>query len=194
LTPRMSVGSRAQVQYIRPYGDTKQLPIFEKLFLGGEYSVRGYDIRSIGPRDITTRLVLGGNKSLLFNGEFITQIAGPVRLVLFYDAGQVRDIGEGFGWREDILDILPPPLPLLYDPLAFTGLVDPDAPGATTQSIGKQSAFKTSTGAEIRFFMPVLNVPFRLIFSYNPQRGGVFNNQLQPARKFTFRFAVGSTF
>ena len=42
--------------------------------------------------------------------------------------------------------------------------------------------------------MPVLNVPFRLIFAYNPQRGGVLNNQLQPARKFTFRFAVGTTF
>ena len=38
------------------------------------------------------------------------------------------------------------------------------------------------------------DVPFRLIFSYNPQRGGVFTNQLQPARRFTFRFAVGSTF
>jgi outer membrane protein insertion porin family len=194
LTPRMSVGSRAQVQYIRPYGDTKQLPIFEKLFMGGEYSIRGYDIRSIGPRDINSGLVLGGNKSLLFNAEFITQIAGPVRLVMFYDAGQVRDIGEKFGWQEDILQIVQPPLPLLVDPLAFTGFVDPTAPAPTTQSIGRQAAFKTSTGAEIRFFMPVLNVPFRLIFAYNPQRGGVLTNQLQPARKFTFRFAVGSTF
>ena len=42
--------------------------------------------------------------------------------------------------------------------------------------------------------MPVLNVPFRLIFAYNPQRGGVLDNQLQPQKKFTFRFAVGSTF
>ena len=42
--------------------------------------------------------------------------------------------------------------------------------------------------------MPVLNVPFRLIFAYNPQRGGVLTNNLQPAKKLTFRFAVGSTF
>jgi outer membrane protein insertion porin family len=194
MTPRMSVGTRAQFQYIRPYGRTKQLPIFEKLYLGGEYSIRGYDIRSIGPRDINSRVVLGGNKSLLFNAEYIVQVAGPVRLVMFYDTGQVRDIGERFGWQEDILEVVPPPLPLLYDPLAFTGFVDPDAPGSTTRSIGRQSAFKTSTGAEIRFFMPVLNVPFRLIFAYNPQRGGVYTNNLQPARKFTFRFAVGSTF
>jgi len=49
-------------------------------------------------------------------------------------------------------------------------------------------------GGELRFFMPVLNVPFRLIFAYNPQRSGVFNNQLQRQPKFTFRFAVGTTF
>jgi outer membrane protein insertion porin family len=194
LTPRMSVGSRAQFQYIRPYGDTKQLPIFEKLIQGGEYSIRGYDIRSIGPRDINSGIVLGGNKSVLFNAEYILQVAGPVRLVMFYDAGQVRDIGEKFGMMEDILQVVPPPQPLLIDPLAFTGFVDPNAPDATTRSIGRQSAFKTSTGAEIRFFMPVLNVPFRLIFAYNPQRGGVLRNNLTPARKFTFRFAVGSTF
>ena len=35
--------------------------------------------------------MLGGNKSLLFNAEYLINIAGPVRLVLFYDAGQVRD-------------------------------------------------------------------------------------------------------
>ena len=58
----------------------------------------------------------------------------------------------------------------------------------------KASAFKTSTGAEIRFFMPVLNVPFRLIFALNPNRFVVYDNNLQPERKFRFRFDVGSTF
>jgi hypothetical protein len=42
--------------------------------------------------------------------------------------------------------------------------------------------------------MPVLNVPFRLIFAYNPQRDGVLDNTLQPQKSFQFRFAVGSTF
>ena len=42
--------------------------------------------------------------------------------------------------------------------------------------------------------MPVLNVPFRLIAAYNPSRRGVLNNNLQPTPKFTFRFAVGTTF
>jgi hypothetical protein len=57
------------------------------------------------------------------------------------------------------------------------------------------SAFKTSTGVEVRLFMPVINVPFRLIFAYNPQRAGVLDiNTLQPQEAFQFRFAVGTTF
>ena len=36
--------------------------------------MRGFDIRSIGPQDPDTGLVLGGNKSLLFNIEQIITI------------------------------------------------------------------------------------------------------------------------
>jgi len=151
---RLSVGFRAQVEYVAPYGNRAiDLPIFERIALGGEYSVRGFDIRSIGPRT-DLGFMIGGNKSLLFNGEYLISIAGPVRLVLFYDAGQVRVRGEAFALDE----------------------------------------FKTSTGAEVRFFMPVLNVPFRLIFALNPQRSGVLDNNLRPQEEFTFRFAVGQTF
>jgi outer membrane protein insertion porin family len=154
ITPRMSWGVRGQAAIIKPYGSTEVLPIYENLFLGGEYSVRGYDIRSIGPRDPVTGIVIGGDKSLLFNAEYVINIAGPVRLVGFYDAGQVRDRGQGFSWKQ----------------------------------------WKTSTGAEVRFFMPVLNVPFRLIFAANPQRQGVLDNDLEPAQAFTFKFAVGTMF
>jgi outer membrane protein insertion porin family len=199
---RMSLGVRAQAEYVRALGSTKDLPIFEKLFMGGEYTVRGFDLRTIGPSDLQTGLVLGGNKSLLFNVEQIFSIAGPVRLILFYDAGQVRDTGESFAWKEDIKEIVKPPSPLLVDPLQTVSLnactvqadgtcvVDP----IKIVTTGQQSAFKTSTGAEIRFFMPVLNVPFRLIFAYNPQRGGVLDNTLRQQKPFQFRFAVGTTF
>jgi outer membrane protein insertion porin family len=193
-TNRTSIGLRAQFEFIAPVMGTEILPIFEKLFLGGEYSMRGFDIRSVGPSDPETGLVLGGNKSMLFNAEYLITIAGPVRLVLFYDAGQVRDEGQAFGWSEDIVRVVPPPPPLLSDPFATSSITALGDPGLQLSVVGQQSAFKTSTGAEIRFFMPVLNVPFRLIFAMNPQRGGVLDNNLQPAKKFTFRFAVGSTF
>ncbi len=195
---RTTIGLRVQAQYIRPYGGTKDLPIFEKLYLGGEYSIRGFDIRSIGPRDPNTGLVIGGNKSLLLNGEYQISIAGPVRLVLFYDAGQVKDVGESFSMREPIYRGVASAggVPVLRDPYTQGSLLNPNVvltPGDRVK-VGETSAFKTSTGAEIRFFMPVLNVPFRLIFAYNPQRGNVLDNQLLPQKKFTFRFAVGSTF
>ena len=112
----MSIGFRTQVEYIRPYASTTALPITETLYLGGEYTIRGFDIRSIGPRDPETGLVLGGSKTLLFNAEYLINIAGPVRLVLFYDTGQVRDIGERFAWREDVTQTVDPGLPPLLDP------------------------------------------------------------------------------
>jgi outer membrane protein insertion porin family len=192
--PRTSFGFRGQVQYIAPLGNTESLPIFERLFLGGEYSVRGYDIRSIGPTVPGSVVVLGGNKSLLFNAEYLISIVSQVRIVLFYDAGQVRDIGQPFGWKENLTKLVSPPPPPITDPFATSALVDPSAPGVTTEIIGQTSAFKTSTGVELRFFMPVLNVPFRLIYSWNPQREGVLDNNYRPAKPTTFRFAVGTTF
>jgi outer membrane protein insertion porin family len=185
---------RAQAEYIRPTGRTTSLPIFERLFLGGEYSVRGFDIRSIGPTVPESVVVLGGNKSLLFNAEYMFSIASQVRLVAFYDAGQVRDFGQPFGWKENLTEVRAASVPALLDPFATSLLVDPNARGNQTVVVGQTSAFKTSTGVELRFFMPVLNVPFRLIYSFNPQRGGVLNNSLQPAKATTFRFAVGTTF
>ena len=153
-TSRTSFGIRGQTQFIAPVRKTTTLPIFEKLFMGGEYTIRGFDIRSIGPSDPTTGLVLGGNKSFLFNAEYMVSIVSQVRLIFFYDAGQVADERQPFAIDQ----------------------------------------FRTSTGAEVRFFMPVLNVPFRLIFASNPQREGVRDNNFRPAKSFVFRFAVGSTF
>jgi outer membrane protein insertion porin family len=157
---RTTLGMRAQYEYIRPYGSTLVLPIYERLFLGGEYSVRGYDIRTIGPRDLGTIanpgtfVVIGGNKSALFNAEYQVTIAGPVRVMAYFDAGQVQDLGDRMNWDD----------------------------------------FVMSTGAELRFFMPVLNVPFRLIYAHNINYRGVFDNNLQPTKQNVFRFAVGSTF
>ena len=191
---RMSLGIRAQAEFIHTFTGSRDLPIFEKLFLGGEYSVRGFDIRSIGPKDLTTGLVLGGNKSLLFNLEQNINIASQVRAILFFDAGQVRDVGQPFAWKEDDVRVVNnSPLALFNDGTSALILTDPNAK-IQTQVFGRRSAFKTSTGLEIRFFMPVLNVPFRLIFAYNPQRDGVLDNTFQPQKAFQFRFAVGTTF
>jgi outer membrane protein insertion porin family len=203
--PRTSIGFRAQAEYIRPYGTQpclndpaqtcrKTLPIFERLTLGGEYSIRGLDLRAVGPTVENSVAVLGGNKSLLFNAEYLISLASQVRLVFFYDAGQVRDVGESFDWQEDLIELVVPDPPPLRDLLAISSLTPVDAQGVTERVLGRTSAFKTSTGVELRFFMPVLNVPFRLIYAWNPQRGNVLDNNLRPQKAQIFRFAVGTTF
>ncbi len=198
-TRRTSLGVRAQLEFVKEYGSTLALPIYERLFLGGEYSMRGFDLRSVGPRDPATGLVIGGNKSLLFNVEYLISIAGPVRLVLFYDAGQVP--GFEVDPDADVPIFVPGVVPggvvstpnYLFTPTSSTTAPTTSSTLLRYQGFGMDQ-FKTSTGAEIRFFMPVLNVPFRLIFAFNPQRSGVLDNNLQPQKQFTFRFAVGSTF
>ena len=73
-TSRTTLGLRGQVEYIRPFSGSSSLPIFERLVLGGGYSVRGYDLRTIGPKEplsgTSSFVVLGGNKSVLFNAEY----------------------------------------------------------------------------------------------------------------------------
>ena len=172
------------------------LPIFERLFLGGEYSIRGFDIRSIGPRDPVTQLVLGGNKSLLFNAEYLITIAGPVRLVLFYDAGQVRDLGEAFAWKENVISIDPAagsaPVgdSILDAPDAAEGLPQPTRGGHRRDLARSRRRPAPRSASSCRYS----NVPFRLIFAHNGSRVGVLDNNFQPAKRFTFRFAVGTTF
>lgn len=58
--------------------------------------------------------------------------------------------------------------------------------------------FRSSIGIEARIQVPVVNVPFRLIYYYNP--GGVFGSSDEvpglplPGKRSGFRFTVGRTF
>lgn len=68
-----------------------KLPIYEKFFLGGINSVRGFKYAYISPRDPATGDKIGGEKMMVFNGEFrfpLIKEQGVVGLV-FYDAGNV---------------------------------------------------------------------------------------------------------
>jgi outer membrane protein insertion porin family len=62
----------------------------------------------------------------------------------------------------------------------------------------KFTDIRSSMGAEVRFQIPILNVPFRLIYAYNPNARKdqvidgfpFFFNE----KKSVFRFSVGRTF
>ncbi len=64
------------------------LPAFERFFMGGPTSLRGYTIRDIGPKD-STGDPIGGNQALLFNLELQYPFTKAFRGFLFYDRGNV---------------------------------------------------------------------------------------------------------
>ncbi len=85
------------------YGDGytgQRLPYFKNFFAGGNRTVRGYRVSSLGPRDISFR-ALGGNKLVVGSVEILFPLPGlqnqrAVRLSMFMDAGTVYGPGGLF--------------------------------------------------------------------------------------------------
>ncbi len=80
-----SLGFHIEYQFIEPL-EGSSIPFWERFFLGGERSIRGYDIYTIGPRS-EEGINMGGEKSLVFNAEYIIPVGGPLYAILFYDMG-----------------------------------------------------------------------------------------------------------
>jgi outer membrane protein insertion porin family len=140
------IGLHLSYEFIKPIGSS-EVPFWERFYLGGERSIRGYEIYSIGPRNEDGQN-MGGEKSFVFNSEYIIPVGGPVYAILFYD------IGNAYARHENV---------------SFKNLY-------------------SSSGLEIRIFVPALRVPLRLIFAYNSPK-------IDPNdSSFAFRFAVGTSF
>jgi outer membrane protein insertion porin family len=73
------------------------IPIWERFYLGGERSIRGYGIYQIGPKN-EFGYNLGGVKSLVFNAEYIIPFGqqGPLYGILFYDMGNALSQDQKF--------------------------------------------------------------------------------------------------
>lgn len=94
-----------------------KLPIYEKFYLGGIGSIRGFKSSDISPRDPTTNERIGGTKMWYTNLEYVFPLAQEAGLlgVVFFDAGKVydrdenwsldrikRSVGLGFRWLSPI--------------------------------------------------------------------------------------------
>jgi len=71
------------------HGDATRVPLFDRWFLGGLYSLRGYKYRSIGPRDRTGSEPIGGGTYWFASAEYSVPIIERLRLAAFYDIGNV---------------------------------------------------------------------------------------------------------
>ena len=73
---------------VSSYGDSTQVPIFERWYLGGLYNMRGYKYQTVGPEDQFGE-PLGGDTFFYGTAEYSIPVIKMVRLAWFYDVGNV---------------------------------------------------------------------------------------------------------
>ena len=92
--------------------EVRDLPASERFFAGGDTTIRGFSLDSVGaPGTITAQgFPKGGDAEIVLNAELRTPIAGPIGAAFFLDGGNVfaraadLDLGQlrrsaGFGLR-----------------------------------------------------------------------------------------------
>jgi len=297
------IGMRVLGSHILPFGARFQsnslsfidgVPIFQRFFLGGEDTIRGFNIRSVSPvaelqtfltsrevkaldasgkeitvlptgsnqftgnevaqsvlesftftgigganplrtgtRDLQGNFLpvfvpIGGDTQLLFNAEYRIPLASIFSIAAFFDIGTAFNLRKmpdqifetnflpsplasvtlnPFGrvaTPEEIEAARPPEIPAGQLPPGFrsatiTGLAKSTSLIKLSEGVGGFSDYRASMGAELRVQMPVINVPFRLIFAYNPNARVFDPNNPNPRQLFleerkVIRFSIGRTF
>ncbi|MFA5275935.1 MAG: outer membrane protein assembly factor BamA [Candidatus Omnitrophota bacterium] len=88
------------------YGDSSNVPIYERFFAGGAYTIRGYEERSLGPVDPATSDPLGGNALLIGNIEYTYPLFSFLKVAAFYDVGNVWDKIGDLGSNKNANDVI----------------------------------------------------------------------------------------
>ena len=192
---RNVLGFHAQAAYITGYGG-KEIPPFNRFYMGGEQDIRGYDIRSISPVTFIptqtsqvisysdpqsggalrsfavpvltyTATLPGGDLQGFGNVEYRIPIVGPVQAVLFFDGGTDGIINRS-GLKLD-------PSALSQDCTVIPLSLACAFPTAKlSQSLPIQSGtnfrFRGSTGIEFVVRLPIVQAPFRIYYAYNVHR------------------------
>jgi len=113
ISKRSSFSVNVDLGYLRPldygkgcfltYDNFEQnsklcVPKGQRFFVGGEYSVRGFEYGTLGPNETVNGVtqVAGGYKQVFFNSEYVIKINDPLRLVFFGDGGWA------YGYRDKI--------------------------------------------------------------------------------------------
>jgi len=189
---RNVLGFRFLTAFATGYG-SQVLPPYSRFFLGGEDTVRGFDIRTIGPVAFVPVSTLSPffflDPTLLdaFGNPRLRQVNVPTLVYNFtFPGGDTEGVGN-FEYR---VPIVGPVSAALFFDAGVNGIlrrqqlqIDPTGlrqlqtqyPGATinpTLGLAPGSNFKlrTSTGLEFVVQLPVVNAPFRIYWAYNLNR------------------------
>ena len=93
------LGTRFEAGYGEGWGG-KDLPIFERFYLGGPNTIRAFKYRSVSPID-SGGFKTGGTSYVLANEEYVIPLPFGLRIAFFFDVGNVY----GFGTPFDLTDL-----------------------------------------------------------------------------------------
>jgi outer membrane protein insertion porin family len=91
---------------VQDFGDSRDVPFYDKYFLGGPQTLRGFEYREVGPKNAFGE-PLGGKTYGFFSAEYSFDVVKPIRFAIFYDAGFVNadaydfapaDYNDNFGF------------------------------------------------------------------------------------------------
>jgi outer membrane protein insertion porin family len=107
--------SRIRTGIVNEYGDSDEVPIFERFFGGGSGTIRGFEERRVGPRDPSSNDPIGGEATIVATAEEVVTLIKDergrpiIKGTVFIDVGDVwRRVdeyaesiktGAGFGAR-----------------------------------------------------------------------------------------------
>jgi outer membrane protein insertion porin family len=131
----------------------------------------------------------GNFSNLAYNAVFNSLIARDNRIVTQAEFDQA--LGHG--------PVSSQGLPFGFFPVFLRGEAQTNTVVRLNESLfAKFTDIRSSMGAEVRFQIPILNVPFRLIYAYNPnaRKDQIINGFpfFFNEKKTVFRFSVGRTF
>lgn len=187
----------ANVEYRIPIFGPATMAVFADV--GSVFNLRNSGTQYINSEFINDDRFLGAGRmsSLgLINNPALESIYGSV---LYYNnrvltKSEFRNLfcgGNRFG--------CPTSLPTGIDALYLRGEVQQNSLLRVNDSaFSKLGDFKASVGLELRVQVPIVNVPFRLIYFYNPNAKLGVTEELPgiylPGKRNGFRFTVGRTF
>ncbi len=119
LGSRNVIRYRADFRFIQPLGHTRYetLPLDERIFLGGENTIRGYRPYRLGPHyEGEDHIPRGGLSMQLYSVEFNRRVTRNCEAFAFFDAGQLGkrawefarlNASVGYGVRIKLIESIP---------------------------------------------------------------------------------------
>jgi outer membrane protein insertion porin family len=93
-----------EISTVSQWGSGTEVPIYERLFLGGSNNLRGFPFREVGPQDENGEPV-GGQSMARATVEWTFPIIEKARGAVFYDMGFVNSSAWSFGFNHMASDV-----------------------------------------------------------------------------------------